>query len=151
HGKHYQVAADFDRLFPGGNDEPDPERGRSDADEVENDTHRCIAPKDGRLEYHAAEIQHGIPEKHFAAQFGFRLPHQYFHAHGDDQERLMVVEANAVREKRPVKIPVLVWRIDPSHQEHHDAHQRNHAQRINLDDHRLAPHVAVESNQTAGD
>ena len=97
---------------------PGPDNGGNEADDIEDDEHRRVACQHAQRTFlagnQAAEIDHDVPEKKLTRQLSVHSDDQHLHPQRDDKQRLVIIEADAVEEKRPVKIPSLVRRINPT-------------------------------------
>src|SRR5262252_8173626 len=96
------------------------------------------------LEDKAGQIDDAVSQPKVPAQPQIRGGDGYLDAHGGDDERLVVGEADAMHEQGEVKIASLMRCIDPAQQAKQNHHERADAEGIDFYDHTLAPHEPVE-------
>ena len=132
-----------------------PDDGGGDADQIEDDGHRQVfADQPGIALSHrqqTGDVTHGVPEQEGASQPRRGGDDARLHADDDDEQRLVVVETDAIPEEGHVEVATLVRRVNPAHHAHQHGGQRQHAEGVHFHDHRLAPHEPVEANQHSAD
>ena len=152
-GQQRQHGQGHERLHePFGHDR---EVDRSDdghhADGVEDNEQRRVLLEDRDVSVRGHEQRTQVGDRTADAQLPasvlVRRSHEHKDAHRRDQQRHVVGQTNAEEEHPVVEVAQLVRGIDPAQQEGQRQHERQHAQRVDFHDDRLAPHVAVEAHQ----
>ena len=99
----------------------------------------------------AEHEEDAVPKEEIAADAGIGEGDHDLKAHGGDDEGLMIGETDAEEEEGPEEVAALMLGMDPAQQTAEHTHQRQHAEGVDLHDHRLAPHESIEPDQHAGD
>ena len=152
--RHRPIQAILCNPLPGQYRKPGVSRNRAHAHNIEDDEYRLVLLQRRQdvllLEHQAGHIDNAVVKKQVPPQPRIRRRDRHLDPHRRHDQRLVVREAQTVEEQRQIQIPPLLRRINPPHQAQQHHHQRRHAERIHLHNHRLAPHEPVVPDQHPG-